>query len=112
MLEASQREISIGGTGFSAWPTRRISRAKAMELNLISCCWGAYHLIELRWGKMPWQCVYLAPLVCTEAKIAIGQSVAVFLRNNQIEFSSNLATPDPRVGVLTSGQSSPGAEPS
>ena len=52
--------------------------------------WGAYDLLVLKWGCLPWQSVCFAPLACTEDKKAIGKEVAAFLIDNRIELHIEL----------------------
>lgn len=94
-IEVTGQTVTLSGTGIPFRPKRKVSRSTIMELNLISCCWGAYDLLVLKWGCLPWQSVYFAPLACTEDKKAIGKEVAAFLIDNRIEFTSSLETGSP-----------------
>jgi len=91
-IEIAEESVTIGGTGIPFCPVRQVSRSTRFELNLMSPspCWGAYEILFLKWGRLPWQCVYLAPLACTEEKKAIGSTVVGFLADNHIDVISSL----------------------
>jgi hypothetical protein len=93
-IEIAEESVTISGSGIPLWPVRHVSRSTRFELNLMSPspCWGAYDILFLKWGRLPWQCVYLAPLACTDEKMAIGRTVAGFLTDNHIDVISSLAT--------------------
>ena len=91
-LEATELGFTIVGTGFPFVRTVEVLRSKTIELNLESGCWGAYHLLILRWGRLPWQSVLIAPLTDTNEKRSIGASVVAFLDENNFKFTSSLTT--------------------
>ena len=93
-IEIAEESVTIRGSGIPLCPARQVSRSARFELNLMSPspCWGAFEILFLKWGRLPWQCVYLAPLACTDEKKAIASTVAGFLTNNHIDVMSSLAT--------------------
>jgi hypothetical protein len=92
-LEATEHGLTIVGAGFPFVRTVEVPRSKTVELTLESGCWGAYHLLILRWGRLPWQSVFLAPLTDTNEKRSIGASVVAFLDENNFKSKSSLTTP-------------------
>ena len=91
-LEATEHGFTIIGTGFPFVRTVEVSRSTTVELSLESACWGAYHLLILRWGRLPWQSVLLAPLTDTNEKRSIGASVVAFLDENNFKSTCSLTT--------------------
>jgi len=92
VLEITENGIILRSMGMPFPSTRKVSPSPGLVLNLVPCCWETYHLLVLEWGRMPWQCAYLAPLASTSEKKSIGQSVFTFLVQNQIQFTSNPIT--------------------
>ena len=88
LLAATDRGVVITGTGIPFLPPQVISPAVSVELRLISCCWGTYDLLILKWGKLPCQIAYLAPLASSLEKKLIATSVAGFLAGNGIDFTT------------------------
>lgn len=88
-LEATPDAILIRTTGFPCRTSHRIPRATPISLKLVTACWGAYDLLILDCGKMPWQQIHLAPLASTHVKKSIEKAVAEFLTENHVEFLSS-----------------------
>lgn len=93
MIEVSEDSISITGSFRPFRPRIAIPRSKAIRLHLYSGGWGACHLLVLHWGRLPWQSVSLASFASTDAKRSIGENIAAFLGEHQIDFTTNLLGP-------------------
>jgi hypothetical protein len=96
-IELTEHGIAIIGTGMPFRPRLDIPNSKPIRLNLYSIGWGVCHHLVLHWGKLPWQCLALAPFATTDEKKAIGETVAAFLGEHHIPFTSNLLGPKDRI---------------